>query len=1071
MSTTVSKTVVVAELTTYDDQIIVFPLAFPETTWFANRGNDMLTHFQKALQKEVLDQSMLLSAMHMQVPVEFVERELEVAILASKDTAALKQKFHLFSAELADGRCHSFLPALGIEILSEDAASVDDDAREHIRLEHMRHGRFTDVGKLISTQWYKEIRLRHFSIDLKVLGPDEQVKEQVNRLLPDAAAPMRHTGATVAGLDDALAELTKRVEGKFSRSVMVVGAESSGKTSLLQAYSASRQQRGLNPVWETSAVRLLQALTRDGGWQKNLSILCNELYDGEEILYIGHISELFEVGQYQGNSISIGAALRDQLQRGRILLLAEASESELAKLELINNGYAALFQELRMPRWDEQQQQRVVGEAVRARGREHQVEVMADAVEEAILLQRRYSPYSGFPGKPIRFIESLILQQKIRAANVMREHVVKAFCAETGIPQALLDANMALDTNAMREFFRQRIFGQDTAIDLVCDTLLSIKSSMARAGKPIASLLLIGPTGVGKTETAKALAEYMFGDAERMLRFDMSEYADPASVLRLTGDLGADEGALVTRIRQQPFSVVLFDELEKAHYSFFDLLLQILGEGRLSGGKGQLANFCSSVIIMTSNIGATEMQKNPIGLHPTDSDKEGVVRHFEQAVQNYFRPELFNRLDHIVPYAPLADAQRRPIMERELNLLRKREGIRGRALNLDVDPTVIDQLCAGAHDDRYGARHMQRGIQDQLVFPLARVLSAVPHTRSLTVSVRTDVDRLEFISRQGNFVLQSPALTQAEELAEKRRQLQKILAGPVWTELVNRQYMLEMQKQKIDEKEKRSWELNEKEQRFWELNGKEYKALNHLLADGRRLLQNALQGEGEYLLEQSSMEFGLEAKSESLATGTRHQPFDAKEWDAAYVSFKGAVLGMSRPDANRCTIGLYGPLGAIDTLREVYLGVAEIAGLEVRTQMVKLVQDEFKKYLLPILPTVKIAEGHVIGYEIECVGDSAYYLFSGERGVWRQAIDDKTSLNMYVSVTQKSLEKTETPANVYRKSFYDGLQIVREIKEDIVSGPKSAWQCVYPHPNALHAQLMLRWGSLADDILIGEETV
>ncbi len=706
MSTPVSKSIVVAELTTHDDHCIVFPLAFPQSTWFADKRNEMLRRLQATLQKDVIDQGALLETIRMAMPAEFTERGLEFEVPGAKDTPQ-REVFHLFTASLKDGRCHSFVPALGIEIVSDGPDAVDADVREHIRLEHMRTGRFADLRKMIACQWYKEARLRHFSIELQVLGPDEQVQERVQALLPEVAVPMRAVGLDVAGLDAVVADLANRVEGKFARSVLVAGAESCGKTSLLHAYAKQRSERGLSPIWETSAVRLLQGLTRDGGWQKNLAVLCNELYDQALVLYVGHLTELFEVGQYEGNNVSIGAALRDQLQRGRILLLAEGTEAELATLELRSAGYAALFQALRMPWWNEEEQQRVVTEAIGLRGREHAVQVVAEAVEESILLQRRYSPYSGFPGKPIRFLESLILQQKLRGEGVEREQVMRAFCAETGIPQALLDARMPLDTDAMRDFFHRRIFGQPTAIDLVCDTLLSIKATMTRAGKPIASLLLIGPTGVGKTETAKALAEYMFGDAERMLRFDMSEYSDAASVLRLTGDLGTDEGALVTCIRQQPFSVVLFDEMEKAHQSFFDLLLQILGEGRLTGGKGQLANFCSAVIVMTSNIGASELQRRPLGMHPSDQDRDGVARHFEHAVQNYFRPELFNRLDHIVPFAPLTNAQRRPIIARELGLLRGREGIRERAMALELGDAVVDHLCAGG---RRGAslRHSGR---------------------------------------------------------------------------------------------------------------------------------------------------------------------------------------------------------------------------------------------------------------------------------------------------------------------------------------------------------------------------
>ncbi|HEX8957543.1 MAG TPA: hypothetical protein VF798_14775, partial [Burkholderiaceae bacterium] len=178
MSARISKTIVVAELTTFDGQHIVFPLAFPESTWFANRGNDMLGHLRAALQKEVLNLGLLLDAVRMAVPDEFSESMVEVPTPAGRDALPLSERFHVFTASLGDGRCHSFVPALGIEVVSAAPEAVQDDVREHVRLEHMRSARFSDLRKLIACQWYQEVRLRHFSIELEVLGPDEQVKRQ-----------------------------------------------------------------------------------------------------------------------------------------------------------------------------------------------------------------------------------------------------------------------------------------------------------------------------------------------------------------------------------------------------------------------------------------------------------------------------------------------------------------------------------------------------------------------------------------------------------------------------------------------------------------------------------------------------------------------------------------------------------------------------------------------------------------------------------------------------------------------------------------------------------------------------
>src|SRR5207342_2926265 len=194
------------------------------------------------------------------------------------------------------------------------------------------------------------------------------------------------------------------------------------------------------------------------------------------------------------------------------------------------------------------------------------------------------------------------------------------------------------------------------AVDLVTDLLATVKAALNRPRRPIASLLFVGPTGVGKTEMAKALAGYFFGDTrgDRLVRFDMSEYASAAAVGRLVGTTWEAEGLLTAKVREQPFCVVLLDEFEKAHPAFFDLLLQVLGEGRLTDSAGRLADFSNAIVVMTSNLGAGSFGSGPFGLSRADSSgREHARVHFTHAVQSFLRPELFNRIDRIVPFLPL----------------------------------------------------------------------------------------------------------------------------------------------------------------------------------------------------------------------------------------------------------------------------------------------------------------------------------------------------------------------------------------------------------------------------------
>ncbi len=231
-------------------------------------------------------------------------------------------------------------------------------------------------------------------------------------------------------------------------------------------------------------------------------------------------------------------------------------------------------------------------------------------------LHRRYATYSAYPGRPLRFLRNL-MGDAGAAAPVGMSEVAAAFARETGLPDFLIRPEAVLDLDAVREWFRERLIGQDHAIELVLDVLAAVKAELARPGRPLASLLLIGPTGVGKTEMAKCLAELLYGGRQRMIRLDMSEYADPWAVQRLFGGGGREGGAgvLTSQVREQPFSVLLLDELEKAHHSVLDLLLQVLGEGRLTDGMGQVADFTNSVILMTSNLGAESFGRPAAGFH------------------------------------------------------------------------------------------------------------------------------------------------------------------------------------------------------------------------------------------------------------------------------------------------------------------------------------------------------------------------------------------------------------------------------------------------------------------------
>ncbi|MEZ4237901.1 MAG: AAA family ATPase [Myxococcota bacterium] len=304
------------------------------------------------------------------------------------------------------------------------------------------------------------------------------------------------------------------------------------------------------------------------------------------------------------------------------------------------------------------------------------------------------------------------------SAAVDRFAVVHHVCEETGVPEFLVRDDLPLDREALVAGFRERILGQDAVIEQMADLVLRIKAGLADEGRPLGAYLFIGPTGVGKTETVKALAALLYGRTDRILRFDMSEFGGPDCIDRL---LGADATTgLCGRVAQAPFSVVLLDEVEKAHPAVFDLLLQVLGEARLSDRGGRVADFRNSIVLLTSNLGVGTFRR-PAGF---GGDVRPALRdHLLGEVHRFFRPELVGRLDAVVAFEPLGPAPIAHITHRELAAVARREGFFGRDVGLDLAEEVPGWLAERGVDLRYGARPLKRTIERELVAPVARALS------------------------------------------------------------------------------------------------------------------------------------------------------------------------------------------------------------------------------------------------------------------------------------------------------------------------------------------------------------
>jgi ATP-dependent Clp protease ATP-binding subunit ClpB len=271
----------------------------------------------------------------------------------------------------------------------------------------------------------------------------------------------------------------------------------------------------------------------------------------------------------------------------------------------------------------------------------------------------------------------------------------------------------------LEEHLHERLVGQDRAVAVVSDAIRRSRAGLADPHRPIGSFIFLGPTGVGKTELARALAEFLFDDERAMVRIDMSEYMEKHSVSRLIGAppgyVGYDEGGQLTEaVRRRPYSVLLLDEVEKAHQDVFNVLLQLLDDGRLTDGQGRTVDFTNSVLIMTSNLGSEFIQPDL----PDEVVEERVMR----AVQAHFRPEFLNRVDDVIVFSRLTREQIRQIVDIQLELLKRR--LADRRITLELTDQAKDHLATEGYDPVYGARPLKRMIQRLVADPLALKLLA-----------------------------------------------------------------------------------------------------------------------------------------------------------------------------------------------------------------------------------------------------------------------------------------------------------------------------------------------------------
>jgi ATP-dependent Clp protease ATP-binding subunit ClpC len=514
-------------------------------------------------------------------------------------------------------------------------------------------------------------------------------------------------------------------------SLILVGGSGSGKTAVL-AEAVHKVEPTFEPLaggtavprfWMTSGSRLIAGMQYLGQWEERLEALIAELTEIRGVLCVESLLGLIR-GAGRDPSASIAAFLVPFLQRGELRLVAEATPEELDACRRLLPAIVDCCQLVTIPPMTRDQAIEALQKTAALHEHNRKVRFDPCCVPTIHRLFARFLPYQEFPGAAAEFVTALFDRaRREKRTQIGPSDTLGLFVRRTGLPEWLLHDDQPLKRAQVLKAMQQRIIGQDPACQCAADVVTTFKAGLNDPARPLAVLLLAGPTGVGKTELAKTLARYLFGHgrrAEALVRLDMSEYGGPGAAQRLVGAPDGEPSDVIRRVREQPFCVLLLDEIEKAAPEVFDVLLGILDEGRLTDAFGRLTNFRSAIVLMTSNIGSG--RREPFGLSRQASAS------FESEVMAFFRPEFFNRLDRVVTFAPLTEDSVRAIVEKELGEIAAREGLAKRRIELNWKPALVEWVVAHGFDRRYGARPLQRVIEQRIVMPLARFLIRQRHS-------------------------------------------------------------------------------------------------------------------------------------------------------------------------------------------------------------------------------------------------------------------------------------------------------------------------------------------------------
>ena len=540
-----------------------------------------------------------------------------------------------------------------------------------------------------------------------------------------------------------------------------VGEPGVGKTAVAEAL-ARRVARGEVPdtlknrrIVTLDLASMLAGTKYRGDFEDRVKCIIKEVQRaGDVIVFIDELHTIVGAGSAEG-AIDAANILKPALGRGEIQVIGATTPEEYRKHIEKDAALERRFQPVSVPEPDGECCERMLLALRGSLEAHHGLRITDEAVSAAIRLSTRYICDRYLPDKAIDLLDEAASRVRVEGSpartQVEASDVAEVVSAWTGVPASAITEPESERLLRLEEALHRRVVGQDEAVSAVARAIRRGRVGLADPRRPLGSFLFLGPTGVGKTELCRALAEAVYGDEEALIRLDMSEYMEKHAVSKLIGSppgyVGYGEGGQLTeRVRRRPWSVVLFDEIE-AHEDVYNLLLQIMEDGRLTDSEGRRADFRSTIVVMTSNVGAKAITENrpALGFSGAARDGDGAVREAVMAeLRQTFRPEFLNRVDDAIVFRRLTPADVRRIARGLTDAVRER--MRALGVQLEVTDAALDLLAERGFDPTYGARPLRRCICTQLEDPAAEAL----------LSGRTGPgDRLIADAKDGKLVLET----------------------------------------------------------------------------------------------------------------------------------------------------------------------------------------------------------------------------------------------------------------------------------------------------------------------------